>query len=177
MTGWDRTSERQVDVISGAAMFVRADAMQEVGLLDEASSTGKKPTGADVLRRPDGNWSLLIPEITHFGNGSAGKLNHRRDVLMTEGTTRLHLKHKGLLPSSPFHDPRRHNASRACSDSAGVSIVPAKARKRLVVTCDLPKAWPSSQCQSMKVLLITQFRQDGCWRGVRCIQINALSER
>jgi GT2 family glycosyltransferase len=36
MTGWDRMSERRVDVISGAAMFVRRAAMEEVGLLDEA---------------------------------------------------------------------------------------------------------------------------------------------
>jgi hypothetical protein len=36
MTGWDRASERRVDVISGAAMFVRRAAMDEVGLLDEA---------------------------------------------------------------------------------------------------------------------------------------------
>ena len=36
MTGWDRATERRVDVISGAAMFVRRAAMEEVGLLDEA---------------------------------------------------------------------------------------------------------------------------------------------
>ena len=35
MTGWDRACERKVQVISGAAMFVRQSAMKDVGYLDE----------------------------------------------------------------------------------------------------------------------------------------------
>ncbi|MEE4188788.1 MAG: glycosyltransferase family 2 protein, partial [Roseobacter sp.] len=95
MTGWDRTTERQVDIISGAAMFVRASAIRQVGLLDEAFFFYGEET--DWCRRfAKAGWQVVftpIPEITHFGNGSARKLNHKRDVLMTEGTTRLHLKH------------------------------------------------------------------------------------
>lgn len=152
MTGWDRTSERQVDVISGAAMFVRAEAIQDVGLLDEAFFFYGEET--DWCRRfAQAGWELVfapIPEITHFGNGSAGKLNHRRDVLMTEGTTRLHLKHGGLLAGlACFAILAAHNASRAVFWTllGAVHRPGAKARAKhfAKVTCDLPKAWPSSQ--------------------------------
>jgi hypothetical protein len=61
MTGWDRTTEARVDVISGAAMFVRGAAMEEVGLLDEAFfSTARKPIGATAS--PGGVGVALCPD-------------------------------------------------------------------------------------------------------------------
>ncbi|WP_319545947.1 glycosyltransferase family 2 protein [Ruegeria conchae] len=150
MIGWDRTTERNVDVISGAAMFVRTAAMRQVGLLDEAFFFYGEET--DWCRRfAQAEWELVfapIPEVTHFGNGSAGKLNHRRDVLMTEGTTRLHLKHGGLLAAlSCFAILAAHNTSRAIFWSVlGLLHRPgAKARAQHFgkVTLDMPKAWPS----------------------------------
>ena len=109
MTGWDRATERRVDVISGAAMFVRRAAMEEVGLLDEAFFFyGEETDWCHRFARA--GWELVfapIPEITHYGKGTASKLDHRRDVLMTEGTTRLHRKHGGARRRDClFHDPR-----------------------------------------------------------------------
>lgn len=151
MTGWDRTSEREVEVISGAAMFVRRSAMEQVGLLDEAFFFYGEETDW-CLRFARAGWQLVfapIPEITHFGNGSAGKLNHRRDVLMTEGTTRLHRKHGGVLAGiACFGILAAHNASRAVFWSAmsllrkpGAAL---RARHFRLVVADLPKAWPSA---------------------------------
>jgi len=150
MTGWDRTTERHVDVISGAAMFVRTAAMRQVGLLDEAFFFYGEET--DWCRRfAQAGWELVfvpIPEITHFGNGSAARLNHRRDVLMTEGTTRLHLKHGGLLAGlACFAILAVHNASRAIFWSALAVLQRSGAKARAQhfskVTLDIPKAWPS----------------------------------
>lgn len=151
MTGWDRTAEREVEVISGAAMFVRRSAMEQVGLLDEAFFFYGEETDW-CLRFARAGWQLVfapIPEITHFGNGSAGKLNHRRDVLMTEGTTRLHRKHGGVLAGiACFGILAAHNASRAVFWSAmsllrkpGAAL---RARHFRLVVADLPKAWPSA---------------------------------
>ena len=149
MTGWDRSSERHVDVISGAAMFVRATAMQEVGHLDEAFFFYGEET--DWCRRfARSGWELVfapIPEITHFGNGSAGKLNHRRDVLMTEGTTRLHLKHGGLAAGlACYLILSAHNMSRAVFWALLSLIKKPGAKERAQhfgkVVLDLPKAWP-----------------------------------
>ncbi|MDU8913706.1 glycosyltransferase family 2 protein [Aestuariicoccus sp. MJ-SS9] len=151
MTGWDRASERRVDVISGAAMFVRRSAMQEVGLLDEAFFFyGEETDWCHRFARA--GWQIVfvpIPEITHFGNGSAGKLNHRRDVLMTQGTTRLHRKHGGRVAGlACFAILAAHNASRAFFWSAmtllGRSGANARARHFRAVVADLPSAWPAT---------------------------------
>ena len=149
MTGWDRRTARTVDVISGAAMFVRSSAMRQVGLLDEAFFFYGEET--DWCRRfADAGWKLVfvpIPEITHFGNGSVAKLNHRRDVLMTEGTTRLHLKHGGLAAGVIcFILLAGHNASRAMF-WAMLSLLrrpgaDLRAMHFARVVADLPKAWP-----------------------------------
>ncbi|WP_406648185.1 glycosyltransferase family 2 protein [Aliisedimentitalea scapharcae] len=151
MTGWDRCQERQVDVISGAAMFVRRSAVQNVGLLDEAFFFYGEETDWCRRFRHEG-WDVVfapIPEVTHFGNGSANKLNHRRDVLMTEGTTRLHLKHGGLAAAMIcFVMLAAHNVSRAVFWAAlGVLDRPGarqRARHFLRVVGDLPKAWPTA---------------------------------
>ena len=149
MTGWDRGSERRVAVISGAAMFVRSAAMAEVGLLDEAFFFYGEET--DWCHRfGQAGWEVVfapIPEIVHFGNGAAGKLNHRRDVLMTEGTTRLHRKHGGLVAGMAcFVILSAHNASRAVFWAAlslfkrpGAAL---RARHFAAVVADLPQAWP-----------------------------------
>lgn len=149
MTGWDRSSERRVDVISGAAMFARTSAMREVGLLDEAFFFYGEET--DWCRRfARADWEIVfapIPEITHFGNGSAAQLNHRRDVMMTEGTTRLHLKHGGLGAGlACFSILATHNMSRAVYWSSLRLLKRPGARLRaqhfVKVVGDLLKAWP-----------------------------------
>ncbi|MFK7764543.1 MAG: glycosyltransferase family 2 protein [Roseobacter sp.] len=149
LTGWDRSSERAVDVISGAAMFVRADAMHEVGLLDEAFFFYGEET--DWCRRfAQAGWALVftpIPDITHFGSGAVGQLNHRKDVLLTEGTTRLHLKHGGVLAAlTCFCLLATHNISRAFFWSVMSFMRRPGATRRAShfarVVIDLPKAWP-----------------------------------
>jgi len=149
MTGWDRTTEARVEVISGAAMFVRRAAMEEVGLLDEAFFFYGEET--DWCHRFAGaGWELRfvpMPSITHFGGGAVGKLNHRRDVLMTEGTTRLHRKHGGLAAGiTCFAILVAHNASRALLWTALALLGRRSARDRArhfrAVVADMPQAWP-----------------------------------
>lgn len=98
MTRWDRTDARSVDVVSGCYMFVRARAIHEVGLLDESFFFYGEET--DWCRRFQGaGWQLQfapVGAITHYGGGSVKRLNHRRDVMLTEATVRLHRKHGGL---------------------------------------------------------------------------------
>jgi len=152
MTGWDRSSVREVEVISGAAMFVRRAAFKEVGLLDETFFFYGEET--DWCRRfGEAGWKLVyapIPEITHFGGGSASKLNHRRDVLKTQGTTRLHLKHGGVLAAIfCFLILLFHNASRALMwsvlDFVGKPNTAEKAAHFRAVTRDFSVAWPEQQ--------------------------------
>lgn len=99
MLGWDRMDEREIDVVSGCYMFIRATAMKEVGLLDDSFFFYGEET--DWSRRfQKAGWKLMyapVGVITHFGGGSVKKLNHKRDVMLTEGTVRLHRKHGGLI--------------------------------------------------------------------------------
>lgn len=157
MTGWDRSSERRVDVISGAAMFVRRSAMSEVGLLDEAFFFfGEETDWCHRFSRA--GWGVVfvpLPNITHFGGGAVKQLNHRRDVMMTEGTTRLHRKHGGIVAGlACFTVLSFHNISRACLWSL-LSLTNRKgardrARHFLSVVADLPKAWPTLSAKGAK---------------------------
>ncbi|MEQ9695964.1 glycosyltransferase family 2 protein [Shimia sp. SDUM112013] len=150
MTGWNRDTERRVEVISGAAMFVRSAAMHEVGLLDEAFFFyGEETDWCHRFARA--GWEVVfapVPEVTHFGNGSVRKLDHRRDVLMTEGTTRLHRKHGGRPAALVcFAILSVHNISRAVLWTVlGLTMRPGardRARHFAKVSRDLPKAWPT----------------------------------
>jgi hypothetical protein len=38
-----------------------------------------------------------VGEIVHYGSASARKLNHRRDLMLTDATIRLHRKHGGAV--------------------------------------------------------------------------------
>jgi GT2 family glycosyltransferase len=149
LTGWDRSVERRVDVVSGAAMFVRRAAIGEVGLLDEAFFFYGEET--DWCRRfARAGWQVVfvpIPAVTHLGGGSVRALNHRRDVLLTEGTVRLHRKHGGLAAAAAcFAILAAHNLSRALFWSIPAAFARAGARGRAAhfarVVADLPRAWP-----------------------------------
>lgn len=97
MTDWKRDSERDVEVISGCYLLVRAEVIAEVGPLDEAFYFYGEET--DWCRRIAAAGRRLcfapVGTITHFGGGTVRKLSHRRDVLLTGAMVRLHRKHGG----------------------------------------------------------------------------------
>lgn len=97
MLDWARDDERDVEVISGCYLVARREAVAQVGLLDESFFLYGEET--DWCRRcAEGGWRLVfapIGNIVHFGSGSSRKLNYRRDLMLSEGTVRLHRKHGG----------------------------------------------------------------------------------
>ncbi|MCH2095439.1 MAG: glycosyltransferase family 2 protein [Rhodobacteraceae bacterium] len=149
MTGWDHASERRVEVISGAAMFVRTAAMRDVGMLDEAFFFYGEETDW-CCRFAKAGWEIAfapIRDITHFGSGSVVALNHRRDVMLTEATIRLHRKHGGFLSAFVcFLILSAHNISRAVFWSLASLVNRPGARLRAThftrVVRDLPRTWP-----------------------------------
>jgi len=102
MTDWQRDSERTVEVISGCYLLVRSRVIEEIGPLDEDFFFFGEET--DWCRRMrDAGWVLAfapVGEITHHGSASVRKLNHRRDVMLTEAIVRLHRKHGGIVPAA-----------------------------------------------------------------------------
>jgi GT2 family glycosyltransferase len=97
MLDWARDDEREVEVISGCFLVARRTAVEQVGLLDESFFLYGEET--DWCRRcADAGWRLVfapVGKIVHFGSGSSRQLNFKRDLMLSEGTVRLHRKHGG----------------------------------------------------------------------------------
>lgn len=99
MTHWQRDSEREVEVVSGCYLLVRRQVVNQIGLLDEDFFFFGEET--DWCRRMrDAGWKLVftpVGEIIHHGGGSVKKLNHHRDVMLSQAVVRLHKKHAGTI--------------------------------------------------------------------------------
>ncbi|HSF65378.1 MAG TPA: glycosyltransferase family 2 protein [Paracoccaceae bacterium] len=149
LSGRDSRQTAQVEVISGCAMLVRRAAMDRVGLLDEGFFFYGEET--DWCRRfAAQGWQVVfapVGDITHFGGGSVRHLNHRRDVMLTEGTVRLHRKHGGLAGGIACYALlAAFNASRALLWGA-ISLTRRpgsadRARHFARVCADFGRAWP-----------------------------------
>lgn len=94
MADWDRTTEREVDWVSGSAMLLRREALDQVGLLDE----GFFMYGEDVdlctrLRRA--GWSVVFSpevEVRHVG-GTATRRDPRMPRAHSRSAYRYFRKH------------------------------------------------------------------------------------
>ena len=150
MLDWDRDDEREVEVISGCYLMARTEAVAEIGHLDEAFFCYGEET--DWCRRcSEAGWRLAfapVGTITHFGSGSSRRLNHLRDLMLTEGTIRLQRKHSGWLAASAmwslllfFNCSRSvYWSVRSLVDSAIVTSERAKHFRNVVR--NFGRAWP-----------------------------------
>ncbi len=149
MERWDRRNARAVDVVSGCYMMVRRSAMEQVGLLDEAFFFYGEETDW-CSRFAQAGWQLWmapVGEIVHFGGGSVRQLNHRKDVLLTQGTVRLHAKHYGHAGGvACWALLAAFNGSRALAWSVispfGGDKASARASHFRKVSLDMGQAWP-----------------------------------
>ena len=97
MEGWDRSSEREVDWVSGCCMLLPRSAFEEVGLLDESfllygeeldMATRLRDAGRSVLFTPD-------VEILHEIGVSTGR-SRRMSVMHSASIYRYYRKHRAL---------------------------------------------------------------------------------
>ncbi len=95
MDGWDRTSEREVDWVSGACMLLRRAALDEVGLFDE-----NFPLYAEELdmatRLKAAGWKVLFtPEVEILHEGAVSTGRSRSSILMhSRSVYRYYAKHR-----------------------------------------------------------------------------------
>lgn len=95
MDGWDRSTERDVDWVSGACMLLPRKVFEEVGMLDESF-----PLFAEELdmatRLRDAGWSVLYTpdvEVLHALGISRGR-SRRMSVMHSTSVYRYYRKHR-----------------------------------------------------------------------------------
>jgi GT2 family glycosyltransferase len=95
MAGWDRTTERRVDWVSGSAMLLRREALDRVGLLDEGFFLyGEELDLCTRLR--DAGWQVVFTpevEVTHVGAVSTGR-SRRMNLIHSRSIYRYYRKHR-----------------------------------------------------------------------------------
>lgn len=94
-TSWDRTTEREVDWVSFAAMLIRRSAFDQVGAFDEGFWLyGEELDLCTRLR--DAGWRVLATpalEVSHVGGVSTGR-SRRTHLMHSQGISRYYRKHR-----------------------------------------------------------------------------------
>lgn len=94
-TSWDRSTEREVDWVSGAAMLIRRTAFEQVGGFDEAFWLyGEELDLCTRLR--DAGWRVIATpelEVVHTGGVSTGR-SRRTHLMHSQSIYRYYRKHR-----------------------------------------------------------------------------------
>jgi len=96
LADWDRSTEREVDWISGAAFLLRRAALDEIGLLDERFFLYAEEV--DLFKRlRDAGWSIVFTpelEVVHEQGVSTGR-SRRMHLIHSESVSAYFEKHHG----------------------------------------------------------------------------------
>jgi len=99
-SGWDRSSLREVDTVSGACLMVRREAMAQAGLLDENFFLYNEEVDWCHRIKKMG-WKVYYypyAQVVHYGGQSTKKLNcDTLNSLYWEGFLYFYKKHYGDL--------------------------------------------------------------------------------
>lgn len=95
MDGWDRSTEREVDWVSGCCMLLPRKAFDEVGMLDELFLLYGEELDLATRLRVEGRSVLFTPkvEILHELGVSTGR-SHRMTVMHSASIYRYYRKHR-----------------------------------------------------------------------------------
>jgi len=97
MQGWDIEQPRQVDVLLGACLLVRREALEQVGLMDEGYFMYSEEV--DYCRRlRDAGWRLYwVPraEVVHYGGQSTRQVATEMFLQLYAAKLRYFRKHEG----------------------------------------------------------------------------------
>ncbi len=95
IAGWDRTTERDVDWVSGSAMLLRREALDRIGLLDDGFFLyGEELDLCTRLARA--GWKVVFTpevEVVHEGGVSTGR-SRRMNLIHSRSIYRYYRKHR-----------------------------------------------------------------------------------
>ncbi len=95
MSDWDHSEARQVDWVSGAAMLIRRELLEDIGLLDEGFFWGSEDVDF-CLRAHQAGWEVVYtpnPEIIHAVGHSAQQVELSTLLHTHQSMYRLYRKH------------------------------------------------------------------------------------
>ena len=99
MTWWDRTDEREVDVVTGCFMLVKREAINQVGLMDEQFFMYGEETDWCYRFKHTG-WKILFTpdaEIMHLGGQSSKQAAPEMALQLRGSILRFISKHRSRL--------------------------------------------------------------------------------
>ena len=97
MTWWDRSITREVEVVSGCAMFVRREAFEQVGVMDATFFMYAEETDWCYRFKKSG-WKVVfapLAEITHFGGQSTSQRPAAMTVELRKSILKFVKNHQG----------------------------------------------------------------------------------
>ncbi len=104
MTDWDYSDIREVDVIMGAFMLVRAEVMQQIGLMDEAFFMYSEEVDW-CYRCKQAGWKIYFtPEVetVHLWGGSSQAVKVETLIRLYRSRVQFFRKHYGSLTAALY---------------------------------------------------------------------------
>ncbi|MFH1371552.1 MAG: glycosyltransferase family 2 protein [Planctomycetota bacterium] len=99
MTWWDRSDTREVDVVTGCCMLVRREAIERVGIMDDAFFMYGEETDW-CYRLKFAGWKVMFTpgaQIIHFGKASSSRIKSTMRLQLSGSILIYFKKHKGWI--------------------------------------------------------------------------------
>jgi GT2 family glycosyltransferase len=102
MLDWDRGDMRRIDAATGACLFLRRTAVDDVGSFDERFFLYYEETDWLVRAKQQGWQTVFLPSIeaVHDSEGSSPNVPSRHGLLLLESQHRYARKHFGMTTSA-----------------------------------------------------------------------------
>lgn len=104
MTDWDVNTPREVDIIQGAALILRREALEQVGLMDENYFMYSEEMDL-CYRLQQGGWPLYwVPQsqVVHYGGQSTRQVAAKMFLCLYESKLMFIRKHHGKLAAQAY---------------------------------------------------------------------------
>lgn len=144
MTDWDYGDTREVDVIMGAFMLVRAEVMQQIGLMDEAFFMYSEEVDW-CYRCQQAGWKIFFtPEVetVHLWGGSSQAVKVETLIRLYRSRVQFFRKHYGGLTAALYKGVLAFNCLVRVGPGAAYYLLRPASRQKHAAFRQLLRALP-----------------------------------